>query len=713
MKEIAGSGSQNNPVITSCYYDCGGRCILKVQVDEGKITRVGTAEGPIPGLRACPRGLAQKEVVYAEQRLRHPLKRVGERGSGKFEPISWDEALDTIAGELQRIKDAYGATAILLMDHTGSQSPLHGLGKAGRRFFSLFGGCTTFDGNTSLQAATFSSLATFGTTLTGNSRQNLAHSKLIVLWGWNPLVTRFGSDTGYYLAKAKQAGAKIICVDPRYTTSAKSLAEQWVPIRPGTDTALLIAMAYIMIDEDIYDHHFIETYTVGFEKFKDYVVGVEDGIPKTPAWAERITGVPASTIKQLARDYAGIKPAALYTSWAPGRTAFGEQYHRAASTLAAMTANIGITGGYAAGGTGLIPLGNLGETLPVPESPTVQVHVTSIYDALLEGKSGGYPSDIKLLYIVGCNLLTQFLNTNKGVAALQAPEFTVVHELFLTPTARYADIILPVTTAMERTDIGQPWTGGPYFIYMNKAIEPLPETKSDLAIFTELAPRLGIADYNNKSDEAWLKEFVAATPDLPEYEVFKRQGVHHIPLDQPWVAFREQIENPARHPFPTPSGKIELYNRQLAEMQDPLLPPLAKYIEAGEGPADSISGKYPIQLVSPHSRARVNSSLHNIPRLKKLADDVVWLNPSEAHPRNIADNDQVKIYNDRGQLLTRVRVTEQIMPGVASLDSGTWFEPDTNGLDQGGCVNTLTKDTASPGGAFTCNSCLVEIEKIS
>jgi anaerobic dimethyl sulfoxide reductase subunit A len=706
---MSSKDSPEKVVLTSCSYDCGARCLLKVRVKDGRIVHIGTDERPMPSLKACVRGLAQKDVVYAPDRLTKPLKRIGARGEGKFKPISWEEALEIVVKELRRVKKAYGHDAIFLMDYSGSLSPLQGMGKAARRFFSLFGGCATWWGSTSYEAGLFSSLVTFGTAFTGTTRDSFLHSKLIMLWGFDPLVTRFGPDTVYYLGQAKKAGARIICVDPRLNQTGKALGEHWIAVRPGTDTAMMIAMANVMITETLYDRGFIKTYTHGFERFADYVLGKEDGLAKTPQWAQGITGVRAEVIQALARDYAAVKPAALIAGWAPGRSAFGEQYHRAASVLSAMSGNIGAIGGYTAGGVGRVPMGFLKEVLPVPQDLNPKIHISDIYKALIEGKSGGYPCDIKLLYIVGCNLLNQFLNVNKGVEALRKPEFIVIHERFMTPTTRFADLVLPVTTSMEGADIGQPWSGSPYFTFLNKAIQPLPETKADLEIFSELAQRLEIRGYNDKSDEEWLRSFVKATADLPEYEVFKHKGFHQIEMKEPWVAFRAQVDN--RLPFPTPSGKIEIYSEKIAEMNNPLLPPIPKYIEPWEGRRDPLAGKYPLQLVSPHAKTRVNSQMDNIPSLKALADDTAWLSREDAELRGIVDGERVKIYNDRGKMMVTAKVTDRIMPGVVSFDAGAWYRPDAQGVDFGGCVNVLTRDEKSPAGAFPCNTCLVQVEK--
>ena len=724
--------SDEKIVTTMCASHCGGSCILKLHIKDDNITRIESDDGEEPQLRACLRGRAYRQRIYAPDRLLHPLKRMGERGEGKFEQISWDEALDTVAGEIVRVRDTYSPASILHIRLAGDVCQLHNANRMAR-LLALAGGFTETWGTPSFSGGIYAQQATYGTHYTCNMRDDLVNSRLIIMWGWNPAVTVTGVNTAWYLAQAREAGAKIIAVDPRYTDSAAVFAHQWTPIRPGTDGAMLLAMAYVMIKENLYDQHFLNTHTIGFDKFRDYVTGAEDGVTKTTAWAEPITGVPAATIENLARQYATTKPAALLAGIAPGRTAYGEQYHRIAMTLAVMTGNIGIHGGDTAGRAweAATPFGGYPYQIPSPDignpvnktvppppkgSPSgylaSKVHTCTVPDFIEKGKAGGYPADCKLIAITNCNYVNSFPNINQIIRALRSKtvEFIFIQEQLMTATARFADIVLPTNTYMERNDITC-GVGLPFYGYMNKAIKPLGESKSHLEIATLLASRLGIKEFSEKTEENWLRE-LAQSSGITDYNQFKREGVYRIDFPEPYVAFQKQIEDQANNPFPTPSGKIEIYSQQWADLNRPDIPPVPKYIETWESKNDPLAAKYPLQLISTHFYGRANAQFATIPWLKELFRQAVWLNSVDAEARGIADEDMVRVFNDRGEILIPAKVTERIMPGVVDVPHGAWYNPDEQGVDKGGCPNVLTKDAHSPGGAFTFNTCLVQVEKV-
>jgi anaerobic dimethyl sulfoxide reductase subunit A len=717
-------------VPTICNNDCGGQCLLKVHVRDGTITRVETDDSEELQYRACVKGRAHRQQIYAPDRLRYPMKRAGDRGEGRFERISWDEALGRIASELSRVYDTYGGSAVLLLAGGGDMGQLHRT-KPMNRLLCLMGGFSTTWGIPSNEAADFATLTTYGRALAGNTRDDLLNSRLIIMWGLDVANTIHATNTRWFMVQAREKGTRIVSVDPRYTDSTATFAHQWIPIRPGTDTAMLVAMAYVIIKEDLHERSFLETYTVGFDRFHGYVLGTEDGVPKTPSWAEAITGVPAEVITNLAREYATTKPAALMPGWAPGRTANGEQFHRAVMTLAAMTGNIGIHGGNSGvgvyGGTYGLSLGRvlrgganrIDEAAPRPRGTVLgssaarsgaRVNISKLWDAILNGKSAGYPADYKLVYLMNSNLLNQNPDVNQGVRALKALEFIVVQEQLMTPTARFADILLPMTYFMERNDITT-GEGTPFYGYMNKIVEPYYETKSHLEIASALAERLGISDFNDKTEEELLRDIVAGSRDSVDYDTLKEQGIHRVKLAEPRVAFRAQIEDLANNPFPTPSGKIEIYSQQIADMGNPMVPPIPKHIETWENRDDPLVEKYPLQLITTHPKLRVHSRFHNVPWLTELEAQSIMISTADARARSIKDGDLVRVFNDRGETVIPARVTQRIMPGVVDIPEGAWYTPDEQGIDHGGCANVLTRDEASPAGAFAVNTCLVEVQR--
>ncbi|MCI0476233.1 MAG: molybdopterin-dependent oxidoreductase, partial [Anaerolineales bacterium] len=303
-------------------------------VRDGKIVRLETDDRPdtvsAPQLRACARGRSYLRRQYHPDRLTTPLKRVGKRGEGKFREISWEEALDEVANQMRRVKSAYGSSALFVPYGTGSYNQLNGSHVA-RRLLNLFGGSLGFYNSYSWAAINAATPTVYGTLVTGNQRQDWLNAKYIIMWGWNPAEMRDGTNSDYFIKLAREAGAKIICIDPRHSLSAASLADEWIPIRPGTDTAMMSAMAYVMITENLYDAEFVRTHCAGFdstqmvvagaESYSDYILGARDGVAKTPQWAEAITAVPAETIARIAREYATIKPSVLYQGYGMQRRA--------------------------------------------------------------------------------------------------------------------------------------------------------------------------------------------------------------------------------------------------------------------------------------------------------------------------------------------------------------------------------------------------------
>jgi len=335
-----------------------------------------------------------------------------------------------------------------------------------------------------------------------------------------------------------------------------------------------------------------------------------------------------------------------------------------------------------------------------------------IADAILKGREGGYPSDYKMLWMMNCNYVTQTLQIHKTIEALRRLEFIVVQEQFMTPTAKYADIILPVDTFMERNDFA---TGGvtPFFSMVNQAIPRRGETSSHLNTASRLAAKLGIQDYSDKNEKEWLEQIVdgySQVHGIPDYEEMKRIGIYKKKLSEPYIAFREQIEDPENHPFDTPSGKIEIYSEQMAEKDDPLMPPIPHYIETWESINDPLAARYPLQLITTHFIRRAHSQFDNIPWLREIEPQALLISIKDAEARGIKDGDMVRVFNDRGEVVIASKVTERIMPGVVDLPEGAWYNPDRNGVDRGGCCNVLTKNTMSPVGALPSNTALVQVE---
>ena len=535
------------------------------------------------------------------------------------------------------------------------------------------------------------------------------------------------------------------------------------------DAAMLAGMAHYIFANNLQDQKFIDEFVQGMdagtmpdwakgqENFKDYILGKSDGVPKTPEWAEKICGVPATDIAKLADMYARTKPAALKASWAPGRNAYGEQYNRMAAAVQAMTGNIGILGGCAEG----VGKGWHAESVAYPYDENANLWWASIksdrwahcvlnYPNVKREEVGCWPRDdaldgkipnIKAIFWHGSDWFNQLTNINKEIEAIKKLELVVCSDSTITPSGLWADVLLPIATHFERHDVALPWYKGHYYIHRPKVIEPMGESKTDLQVYTELAWRLEALDpslkdlgkrYNPRADRgyfdnpdvvdeaylvAWWKKVQDHQHVTMSWEEFKSRGVYKFKFDKPHVAFRAQIEE--GEPFETPSGKIEIFSGTLAQVKDWTktqygypIPAIPKWVEPFEWLGDTKKVKdFPFHLITPHPRHRTHSIFNNIPWLRETYQQEVTLNASDARRLDIKTGDIVEVWNDRGTVVVPAYVTERCMPGVMVIFEGSWMDLDKKGIDRSGNPDFLTKDEPSPAGAFAYNTILANVRK--
>lgn len=775
--EGAAAAGEEQTLTVGCYHNCGGRCILATKVKDGTIQRIVPDPTPLdqetpesPRAIPCVRGRSQTRRVYAPDRLKYPLKRVGKRGEGKFERITWEEALDTIANEMKRIKKDYGNDAFYFNYAWGVTWNGPDGSSIIQRMLSMFGGYVGYYGTYS-EAAYGQAMPYILGGYAGNSADDVVNSKLVVLLGDNSVVTRAGGDNGgYWYMKAAENGTKFIIIDPILTDTVAATQGEWVPINPGTDAALIAALAHVMVKEDLYDKEFMATHAAGFDEsilpegaprnssYMAYIMGKGyDKVEKTPEWASEITGIPAERIAQLAREMAAVKPCAIIQCWGPQRRAYGEQFVRAVPILAAMTGNFGISGGNTGQlpGGGYCPMGGI----PIPPNP-VEVSIPcfmwpdfvtrgtemTVEKDFIRGASTGWSassgdtttatasdvrlkSNMKFMWNHGGNcIINQHADVNYTRKVLEDDsklEMIVTVEVGMTPSVMWSDIVLPGTTGFEVDNIitgeGHGIKGNHgWALYNHKVIEPMFECKDDVWIAEQLADRLGFGDNfrdGHLTREDWIKEMVAGAraslSDFPTYEEFKEKGFYKLPGGKPFVAFAEFRADPETNPLGTPTGKIEIYSPTLASIKHEEIPPIPLYIPEWEGVSDPLREKYPLMMMTTHFVARSHSTFENVDILREAHPQSLWINTFDAAERGIKNGDVVKVYNDRGVVHIPAYVTNRIRPGVTNMPQGAHYTPNADGVDERGCSNTLTNYRPTPlARGFTAHTNLVQVEKI-
>lgn len=712
---------------------------VEVQADRIVAARPFAAD-PDPS----PIGLSIPDVVQHPCRISQPMVREGwlergprhhggGRGREPFIPVSWEEALDLVAGELRRVRGSFGNSAIFAGSYGwASAGRFHHAQSQLHRFLNGFGGYVR-----SVNAYSFAAAEVIVPHVLGYDWRSIRegatswpviarHTELVVSFGGLPLKNTQVSAGGIgrhatrgWLEHCRKNGVEFVNISPVRDDAADFLEAEWLAPRPNTDTALMLGLAYTLVREGLHDQAFLEKYCVGFEAFRAYLMGETDGQPKDPEWAAARCGIPVNTMRGLARRMAARRTL-ITASWSLQRADHGEQPYWMAAVLAAMLGEIGLPGGgigYGYGATGADgnPVKYIKRlTLPQGVNPVEPfIPVARITDMLLNpgepfdynGQRLRYP-DIRLIYWCGGNTFHHHQDLNRLVEAWQRPETIIVHEPWWNPQARHADIVLPATTALERNDIGTA-PADPMVFAMARAIPPVGEARNDYDIFSGLADRLGFKDgfTEGRLEKDWLShlydtlrgEFIRDGIELPPFDTFWSAGHITLPTEgEEKVLLAGFREDPVANRLPTPSGRIEIFSETIAGFGYDDCPGHPAWLEPEEWLGGEKAARFPLHLISNQPATRLHSQYD--PGAVSMGSKVQGREPLLIHPatataRGIEDGAVVRVYNDRGACLAGARVTQNVSPEVVVLATGAWFDPETpGGLERHGNPNVLTLD---------------------
>lgn len=669
----------------------------------------------------------------------------GLRGREPFVRVDWDTALKLTAKAILDTIEAHGNEGIFSSSYGGwSHAGIMRPNVLQGRFFNLLGGCVNTQGDWSAGASQISLPRIIGDMEVYSAQTAWEvirdNTDVFVFVGCDPIknnrVEFRVADHGMYgpWEQIRDAGCRFISINPQTTATDALLGAEWVPIVPNTDVALFLAMAHHVLEEGLEDRAYMETYTVGADRWIAYVRGEEDGTPKTPEWAEKITEIPAAKIRQLATMFATARTE-IAGAWSLQRAQHGEMTHWAIINFAALTGKIGKPGEgvgfswhYGNGGmpqsgkatpTGLSSGRNLVKTT-CPASRITEMLENPGMEFTHNGETRTYP-DIRMVYNAGNNVFSHQQDTNRLIKAMEKVETYVCQDVWWCAATRWADIVLPASTTLERNDIS---SGGTYSndkVYaMKQVIEPMGEARSDYEIFAELAGLLYLDFQFTEGLEIMdhIRTAYERSGATDDFETFWARGYARMSVPErarAWVRHGAFHEDPEANPLHTRSGKIEMYCEEIASMGLDDCPGMPMWLEKHEylGVAEDDQ----LHMVSPHPWYRLHSQMGNSERLRRLytveGREPVRINRQDAEARGIAEGDLVELYNDRGTVIAGALLSDEIRPGVVSIYEGAWPQLDSKGRCNSGLVNFLTSTQRSSGlsQATTANTCLIRMRK--